>query len=87
MTEGLCGAWGYKTFNSFNLAAGCQQPEMIGHFFGHSRLAFWLTNFAIWLLTFPPLILAWKTIQNQHRFQHLWVEGGDIQHTPESVPV
>jgi hypothetical protein len=24
-------------------------------------------NVAIWLLTIPPLILAWQTIQNRHR--------------------
>jgi uncharacterized protein with PQ loop repeat len=127
----ICGAWGYKTFNSFKLAAGCQQnhpntywlatlagpvlfnyipmwigfmrmrradaggklygltlvfatipimrivfsvlgandePSIIRHFLGHSRPAFWLMNLAIWLLTFPPLILAWKTMQNRHRF-------------------
>lgn len=127
----ICGAWGYKSFNSFRLVAGCQQshpntfwlatlagpvlfnyipmwvgfmrmrradigsklygltlvfatipvmrivfsalgandePWIIRHLFGHSRPAFWLMNLAIWLLTFPPLIMAWKTIQNRHRF-------------------
>lgn len=43
------------------------EPWMIRHFFGKSQLAFWLMNIAIWLLTFPPMILAWKTIQNRHR--------------------
>ncbi len=127
----ICGDWGYKTFNSFTLVAGCRQnhpdtywlatlagpvlfnyipmwigfmrmrradagsklfgltlvfatipimrivfsvlgandePWMIRHLFGDSQLAFWLMNVAIWLLTFPPLILAWKTIRNRHRF-------------------
>lgn len=127
----ICGAWGYKTFNSFDLAPGCEQnhpdtywlatlagpvlfnylpmwigfvhmrradigsklfgltlvfatipvfrivfsalrandePWMIWHLFGDSQLAFWLMNVAIWLLTIPPMILAWKTIQNSHRF-------------------
>ncbi len=127
----ICGAWGYKSFNSFTLAAGCEQnhpstswlatlagplvfnyipmwigffrmrrsdagsklfgltlvfatipimrivfsalhandePWMIGHLFGRSQLAFWLMNVAIWLLTFPPMILAWRTIENRHRF-------------------
>ena len=127
----ICGEWGYKTFNHFELAAGCPQrhpgtywlatlagpalfnylpmwigffrmrradpgsklygltlvfavipimrivfsvlhandePWMISHLFGDSPLAFWLMNVAIWLLTFPPLILAWKTIANRHRF-------------------
>jgi len=126
----ICGEWGYKTFNSFRLAAGCQQnhpatywlptlvgplignyipiwigfarmrrpdvgskrfgvtlvfatipvfrivfsvlgandePWMIRQLFGESRVAFWIMNAAIWLLTIPPLILAWKTIHNRHR--------------------
>ncbi|MEP6619795.1 MAG: hypothetical protein ABJE47_10780 [bacterium] len=126
----ICGEWGYKTFNSFKLAPGCQQqhpatfwlatlagpvlfnyipiwigffhmrrgdvghklfgltlvfatipimrivfsalhandePWMVRHFFGRSALAFWAMNVAIWLLTGPPLILAWRTIQNRHR--------------------
>jgi hypothetical protein len=126
----ICGEWGYKTFNSFKLAAGCQlqhpttywlatlagpvlfnyipawfgffqmrradpgsklfgltlvfatipimrivfsalhandEPWIVGHFFGHSPAAFWVMNVAIWLLTGPPLILAWRTIQNRNR--------------------
>lgn len=126
----ICGEWGYKTFNSFKLAAGCPQhhpatfwlatlagpvlfnyipiwigffhmrradagsklfgmtlvfatipimrivfsvlhandePWIVRHLFGDSPLAFWLMNVAIWLLTLPPLILAWRTIQNRHR--------------------
>jgi hypothetical protein len=127
----ICGAWGYKTFNAFYLAKGCEQnhpntfwvatlvgplllnylpmwigflrmrrpdagsklfgltlvfatipifrivfsalhandePWVIRQLFGHSQLAFWLMNIAIWLVTLPPLILAWQTIQNRHRF-------------------
>ena len=126
----ICGAWGYKTFNSFVLATGCREqhprtawqatlagpvlfnyvPMWIGYFrmrrpdagsklfgltlvfatipvfrivfsmlgandepwiarhlFGHNQLAFWLMNVAIWLLTVPPLFLAWRTIQNRYR--------------------
>jgi hypothetical protein len=126
----LCGAWGYKTFNSFNLVAGCTQnhphtywlPTLVGpvlfnyvpmwigfacmrradagsklfgvtlvfatlpifrivfsvlhandepwivrQLFGQSQTAFWLMNVAIWLVTIPPLLLAWKTMQNRHR--------------------
>jgi hypothetical protein len=126
----ICGAWGYKTFNSFVLANGCREqhpqtawlatlagpvlfnylpmwigffrmrradagsklcgltlvfatlptfrivfsvlhandePWIIRYLFGHNELAFWLMNVAIWLLTIPPLILAWQTIQNRHR--------------------
>lgn len=126
----ICGEWGYKTFNSFNLAAGCKQshpdtywlatlagplvfnyipmwigfihmrradagsklfgltlvfatipvmrivfsllgandePWMIRHLFGDSVVAFWLMNAMIWVLTLPPLIVAWKTIQNERR--------------------
>ncbi len=126
----VCGEWGYKTFNSFKLAAGCREnhpgtywlatlagpllfnyipmwiglvrmrradagsklfgltlvfatipvfrivfsalgandePWMVRQLFGDSRLAFWLMNVTIWLLTVPPLIVAWRTIQNRHR--------------------
>ena len=125
-----CGAWGYKTFNSFRLAEGCAQrhpstywlatlagpvlfnylPMCVGFFrmrrpdagsklfglslvfatipilrivfsalhandepwivrllFGRSAVAFWTMNVAIWLVTGPPLVLAWKTIQRRHR--------------------
>jgi hypothetical protein len=44
------------------------EPWVIHHLFGNSHVAFWLMNVAIWLLTVPPMILAWKTIQNRHRF-------------------
>lgn len=126
----VCGEWGYKTFNSFRLAAGCREnhpdtswlatlagplvfnyipmwfglirmrrpdagsklfgltlvfatiplfrivfsamgandePWMVRTLFGDSRLAFWLMNVAIWLLTIPPLVVAWRTIENRHR--------------------
>jgi hypothetical protein len=126
----ICGQWGYKTFNSFKLATGCQQqhsatywlatlagpvlfnyipawigffhmrradpgsklfgltlvfatipimrivfsalhandePWIVGHLFGTNPVAFWIMNVAIWSLTGPPLILAWRTIQNRHR--------------------
>ncbi|GAC1469780.1 MAG: hypothetical protein PVSMB1_18140 [Gemmatimonadaceae bacterium] len=43
------------------------EPWMIRHLFGDSQIAFWLRNIAIWLLTFPPLILAWRSNQNRHR--------------------
>jgi len=126
----ICGAWGYKTFNSFVLATGCREqhprtswlatlagpalfnylpmwigfsqmrrsdagsklfgltlvfatipvfrivfsalgandePWIVRHLFGHNQLAFWLMNVAIWLLSVPPLLLAWRTMQNRHR--------------------
>lgn len=52
----------------FSVLGANDEPWMTRHHFGDSQLAFWLMNVAIWLLTFPPLILAWKTIQNRHRF-------------------
>ena len=126
----ICGAWGYKTFNSFVLATGCREqhphtfwlatlagpvlfnyipmwigyfrmrradagsrlfgltlvfatipvmrvvfsmlgandePWMVRHLFGPSRFAFWLMNAVILMLTLPPLIMAWRTIQNRYR--------------------
>lgn len=126
----LCGEWGYKTFNSFELAEGCAEanpntawiatlvapilfnyiPMWVGFFklrsekereklfgfslifsvipvmrivfslmgandepwvirtlFGNSALAFWLMNLVIWLLTIPPLVLAFLSIKNQYR--------------------
>lgn len=127
----ICGDWGYKTFNSFALAAGCKEahpdtywlatlagpvlfnyvpmwigfflmmrpaagarlfglslvfstipimrivfsalgandePWMVRHLFGKDPVAFWLMNVAIWALTFPPLILAWRRMGNRFRF-------------------
>ena len=52
----------------FSLLHANDEPWIISHRVGDSQLAFWLMNVAIWLLTFPPLILAWKTIANRHRF-------------------
>ena len=126
----ICGEWGYKTFNSFRLAAGCREqhpdtfwlatlagpvlfnylpmwigylhmrradlgsklfgltlvfatipifrvvfsllhandePWVVRQLFGDNPVAFWLMNLAIWLLTVPPVALAWTTIRNRHR--------------------
>ncbi|KQS33194.1 hypothetical protein [Dyadobacter sp. Leaf189] len=126
----ICGEWGYKTFNSFQLAEGCTKdhpvlawaatlagpvlfnyiPMWIGYFklkngnnreklfgitlifatipimrivfnlmgandesavlrafVGDDKLLFWLMNCCIWLITFPPLILAFRSIKNANR--------------------
>jgi hypothetical protein len=126
----ICGEWGYKTFNSFQLAQGCRaanpdtfwlatlagpvlfnylpmwigvvlmrrpdagsrlfgvslvfatipvmrivfsllgandEPWMVRLHFGDSQFAFWLMNVGIWVLTLPPLVLAWLTIGNRFR--------------------
>ena len=51
----------------FSVLGANDEPWMIRYLFGHDAPAFWLMNVAIWLLTIPPLILAWRTIQNRHR--------------------
>jgi hypothetical protein len=51
----------------FSVLGANDEPWMIRQLFGESRLAFWIMKAAIWLLTIPPLILAWKTIHNRHR--------------------
>ena len=126
----ICGEWGYKTFNSFQLAEGCLAahpvtawlatlagpilfnyiPMWIGYFkikkgspdekmfgitlifstipimrivfnlmgandesavlrafAGDNQTAFWLMNACIWLITFPPLLLAFRSISNANR--------------------
>jgi hypothetical protein len=126
----ICGEWGYKTFNSFRLAAGCRdrhpdsfwlatlagpalfnylpmwigyahmrradrgsklfgvtlvfatipifrivfsllhandEPWIVRHLFGDDPVPFWLMNLAIWLLTVPPMVLAWATMRPRHR--------------------
>lgn len=51
----------------FSLLHANDEPWVVRHLFGDSPVAFWLMNLAIWLLTVPPLILAWSTIRNRHR--------------------
>jgi hypothetical protein len=126
----ICGAWGYKTFNFFELAPGCEtahpntywiatlvgplllnylpmwlgvramrRPDngsklfgvsvvfaaipimrigfnlvgandeswIVHHFFGRARIPFWSMNLVIWMIAIPPLVVAWRTIQNRHR--------------------
>lgn len=126
----ICGEWGYKTFNSFDLAAGCEvrhastawlatlagpvlfnyvpmwygfsklrdadpgnkllgfslvlaavpvlrivpnlmwsndEAWIVTHLFGRSGATFWMMNGAIWLITLPPLIAAWRAIRNRFR--------------------
>jgi hypothetical protein len=41
--------------------------------FGHTALGFWLTNIAIWIFTIPPLVFAYRAIDNRHRL--LWFTG------------
>jgi len=43
------------------------------HLFGDSRVAFWATNFLIWLVAVPPLIYAYRAITNRGRL--LWFSG------------
>lgn len=126
----ICGEWGYKTFNSFELAPGCDafHPQtawlatlagpvlfnylpmwygfakvrssdagqkllgfslilaavpllrivpnlfwandeswIVMHLFGRSTAAFWLMNAAIWLAAVPPLVAAWRAVENRWR--------------------
>lgn len=130
----ICGCFGYKTFNSFQLCGACReqhplwflatyagplftfallwlglyklkQPDdrnkqlgfalifanfpvnrilfaLIGAndeqyitriFFGHSPIAFWITNIVIWLFTIPPLYFGYKVIENKRKL--LWFMG------------
>ena len=41
--------------------------------FGESEIAFWLTNMVIWALTFPPLWMAYKSIESPNSL--LWFLG------------
>jgi hypothetical protein len=54
----------------FSLMGANDEPYMVRLLFGNSTVAFWLMNIAIWLLTIPPLWLAWKTITNQPK---IWI--------------
>ena len=126
----ICGDWGYKTFNSFVLAAGCdarhpatawlatlagpvlfnyipmwigfsklRRPDagekllgfslilaavpvlrivpnlwwandeswIVSTLFGQTGATFWAMNGTIWLITMPPLIAAWRAVQNRWR--------------------
>lgn len=126
----ICGQWGYKTFNSFELAAGCEAnhpstawlatlagpllfnyiPMWVGFFklrrsdagdkllgfslvlaavpllrivpnlswsndeawivtglFGRSTETYWAMNAVIWLITIPPVVAAWRAVQNRWR--------------------
>jgi hypothetical protein len=126
----ICGDWGYKTFNSFELADGCSErhassawlatlagpvlfnyipiwfgvarlrraeagerlfgvsmifaavpllrivPNLWGandeswitrELFGRSPIAFWSMNACIWIVTVPPLVFAWRAIENRRR--------------------
>lgn len=51
----------------FSALGANDEPWVVRHLFGDSRPAFWLMNAAIWLLTVPPLALAWRTIRNRRR--------------------
>lgn len=125
----VCGEWGQKTFNSFQLAPGCREahpgtfwiatvmgpllfnylPSWIGvafmrnpdpgarlfgvslvlstvpalrlfaaivggdeqwlgrlHF-GHSTLVYWVVVCGVIVVTLPPLVVAWQTIQNRFK--------------------
>ena len=49
------------------------EQYVTAHFFGHSSVAFWITNLAIWIFTIPPLVLAYRAIRN--RLRPLWFAG------------
>lgn len=51
----------------FSLLGANDEPWMVRLLFGDSRIAFWLMNATIWLLTVPPLVMAWRTIGNRRR--------------------
>jgi hypothetical protein len=46
----------------FSLLGMNDEPAVVRFLFGDSRIAFWLMNLAIWLLTVPPLLMAWRTL-------------------------
>jgi hypothetical protein len=51
----------------FNLIGANDESAILRMFYGSDELMFWLMNFCIWLVTFPPLILAYFSIQNSNR--------------------
>lgn len=125
----VCGEWGFKTFNFFELAKGCEQAhpntywlatlagpvlfnyvplgigfalmrksdagtrlfgvslvfstvpalrllsvlkwgdetELVHHFFGSAPQAMWIMRACALAVILPPLLLAWKTIQNRYK--------------------
>jgi hypothetical protein len=126
----ICGEWGYKTFNSFELAAGCEarhpstawlatlagpvvfnyvpmwiglvrlrRPDagekllgfslvlgavpllrivpnlwwandeswIVSTLLGQSTATYWAMNTTIWLITIPPIVVAWRAVRNQFR--------------------
>ena len=129
----ICGAFGVKTFNSFDLAPGCatnpyrfwadvagpvftfglmwwgmlllrmadERARRLGfalvfanfpinrmgfvlfgwndeqwvthHVIGDSRIAFWLTVLLVWAACLPPLVVAYRAIEN--RYRPLWFAG------------
>lgn len=46
----------------FSLLGMNDEPAVVRFLFGDSRIAFWLMNLTIWLLTVPPLLMAWRTL-------------------------
>ncbi len=34
----------------------------------HNSISFWITNLLIWICTIPPLVVAYKSIQNKRKF-------------------
>jgi hypothetical protein len=48
----------------FNLVGANDEAAIVRMFFGENQLAFWLMNAVIWLIAFPPLILAYRSIRN-----------------------
>lgn len=51
----------------FSLLGANDEPWMVRLHFGDDPVAFWLMNLAIWCLTLPPLVIAWRTIRNRFR--------------------
>lgn len=51
----------------FSLLGANDEPWMVRLHFGDDPVAFWLMNLAIWCLTLPPLVIAWRTIRNRLR--------------------
>jgi hypothetical protein len=51
----------------FSALGANDEPWIIRLHFGKDPIAFWAMNAAIWLLTIPPLVLAWRTLHRDRR--------------------
>ena len=78
----ICGGWGYKSFNSFRLVAGCQQnhPD-----------TFWLATLAgsdtLWGMPYLVLITEGLAYLGYYlNKQHLGMRARGVEHTADNLP-